>query len=590
MAAFAALCEGRDEPTPSHPVIRTDYAGEHHLFRMPSEPIGHGKSNLPFGIETRGYQRGNDGGYIIAAGSRMPDGRSWSLIEGTPSLLDGTLALPPRWLIDQCRPVRVKPASPTVVQLIRPSAKNEEAYALSTLNRVASELAAMPPDTGRDNKLVSAAGTMGRMIKAGWIGYATVEGRLVDACRANKLLDEIGENEVRDKIKRSVEAVSAHEPLPDKSQAKGNGKDDSAEQKTETARQEQAEGGKANELFALIKSSKQFVSGFIPPDYIVDGLLQEGFLYSLTGATGSGKTAIDLRLAASIALGVRFTNRETKMKRVLYFAAENPDDVRMRWIALSQHMDFDVDSVEVFFVEGVFKISQMTAALRQEAEQVGGEFGLIIVDTSPAFYEGDDENNRTQMGAHARLMRSLIDTIPGKPTVVANCHPVKNAAADNLLPAGGGSFLNEVDGNLTAAKTENTTELHWQGKFRGVEFAPMHFMLRTVTHERLKDKKQRLIPTVICEWISDTAKEEITQQKTQDEDRALAILKADPKISFASLALKMGWKLYSGEPHKSKAVRCIENLKRAKLIKETRGGYHKLTAEGEKVLTPEQPK
>ena len=48
-----------------------------------------------------------------------------------------------------------------------------------------------------------------------------------------------------------------------------------------------------------IKSSKQFVAGFVPPDYIVDGLLQQGFLYSLTGATGAGKTCLTLRLAAS---------------------------------------------------------------------------------------------------------------------------------------------------------------------------------------------------------------------------------------------------------------------------------------------------
>src|SRR5205823_8267049 len=53
----------------------------------------------------------------------------------------------------------------------------------------------------------------------------------------------------------------------------------------------------------MILSSQQFVAGFVPPDYIVDGLLQQGFLYSLTGATGAGKTCITLRLAASVALG-----------------------------------------------------------------------------------------------------------------------------------------------------------------------------------------------------------------------------------------------------------------------------------------------
>jgi len=157
----------------------------------------------------------------------------------------------------------------------------------------------------------------------------------------------------------------------------------------------------------------------------------------------------------------------------------------MRWIALAQQMDFEPDAIQVYFVEGAFKISQMAITLRQEAERVGGEFGLVIIDTGPMFYEGDDENNRTQQGRHAEMLRSLIDIIPGRPAVIANVHPVKNAAPDNLLPAGGGNFLNQVDGNPTAAKTDNTTEMHWQGKFRGVEFAPMHFMLRTVTHPQL---------------------------------------------------------------------------------------------------------
>jgi hypothetical protein len=269
----------------------------------------------------------------------------------------------------------------------------------------------------------------------------------------------------------------------------------------------------------LIKSSKEFVADFVPPDYLVDGLLQEAFLYSLTGATGAGKTAITLRLAASVALGVVFANRETKKRRVLYLAAENPADVRMRWIALAQQMDFDPDTIEVFFIEGSFKISQMGDKLKDEAARHGGEFGLVIIDTGPVFYEGDDENNRTQQARHALMLRELIDIIPGRPAVIVNVHPVKNAAADNLLPAGGGSFLNQVDGNLTAAKSDNTSELHWQGKFRGVEFAPMHFMLRTVTHERLKDSKGRLIPTVVCDWISDGAKEEIAKQRVNDEDR-----------------------------------------------------------------------
>ena len=209
-----------------------------------------------------------------------------------------------------------------------------------------------------------------------------------------------------------------------------------------------------------------------------------------------------------------------------------------------------------------------------------------MIDTGPVFYEGDDENNRTQQARHAIMLRELIDIVPSKPAVIANVHPVKNAAADNLLPAGGGSFLNQVDGNLTAAKSDNTSELHWQGKFRGVEFAPMHFMLKTVTHERLKDSKARLIPTVVCDWISDGAKEEIVKQRVTDEDRLLRLIQTDPKATLGSLATKMEWRMFNGDPNKMKVTRAIKAMK--KLVTQTRAGNYKLTDEGEAALKGEK--
>jgi AAA domain-containing protein len=331
-----------------------------------------------------------------------------------------------------------------------------------------------------------------------------------------------------------------------------------------------------------IKSSQQFVAGFVPPDYIVDGLMQEAFLYSLTGATGAGKTAITLRLAASVASGKPFADRKTKKKRVLYLAAENPDDVRMRWIALSQHMDFDLNEIDVFFIEGVFKISQMADSLKKEADRIGGEFGLVIIDTGPVFYEGDDENNRTQQGNHAKMLRDLITLIPGKPTVVANCHPVKNAAADNLVPAGGGNFLNQVDGNLTVGKKESSAELHWQGKFRGADFAPLYFQIKTVTHERLKDSLGGLIPTVISTWLTDTAKEQIDKETDADQRRVLAIVANDRTVSLSDIAKQMRWKpLRDGTPNKVKAGRYVKELTRAGWLDNDR----RATTKGQKVLS-----
>lgn len=336
----------------------------------------------------------------------------------------------------------------------------------------------------------------------------------------------------------------------------------------------------------LIKTSAEFVAGFVPPDYILEGILQQGFVYSLTGATGAGKTSIALRLAASAALGDPFAGREIKKCRVLYLAAENPDDTRMRWIALAQQMDFEAGLIDVFFSDQRFTISKMMPTLRVEVAKHGGEFGLVIVDTGPAFFEGDDENSRAQMGMHAKMFRALVGVIPGRPCILVNGHPVKNATPGNLLPAGGGTFLNEMDGNLTALKTESTVELHWQGKFRGPEFAPLHFVIKTVTHANLKDKKGRLIPTCIAEWISEARSEEIAAQQIADETRVLEIISLNPKVSLASIAIAMDWKLYSGEPNKMRAKRCIAGLAAENLAQQTRDGIQ-ITSLGKKALKAE---
>jgi hypothetical protein len=256
----------------------------------------------------------------------------------------------------------------------------------------------------------------------------------------------------------------------------------------------------------------------------------------------------------------------------------------MRWIALAAHMFFDRDDIEVYFTEGTFKLSQATAKLRSEAERHGGNFGLVIIDTGPAFFEGDDENSRAQQGVHARRLRGLINIIPGDPCILVNVHPTKNADADNLIPAGGGNFLNEVDGNLTCARNDSVTEIHWKGKFRGPDFAPMTFLIKTVTHQDLKDSDGRLIPTVISEPIGDQAKEEIAAASYNDQNAVLKLLNDNTKSSLASVATAMGWKYHSGDPNKTRAHRCIISLVKDKLVKQLRNGHFLVTQEGKKAL------
>jgi RecA-family ATPase len=146
----------------------------------------------------------------------------------------------------------------------------------------------------------------------------------------------------------------------------------------------------------LIRSSATFVATFTPPDYLIDGILQRRFIYSLTGQTGAGKTALMLLLAASVALGRPIGDRNVEKGRALYLAGENPADVQMRWIAMAQQYDFEIDEIDVNFIPGVFKISEAMEQLHDEVEAIGG-ITSVLVDTSSAYNEGDTRTTTSKL-------------------------------------------------------------------------------------------------------------------------------------------------------------------------------------------------
>jgi hypothetical protein len=124
-----------------------------------------------------------------------------------------------------------------------------------------------------------------------------------------------------------------------------------------------------------------------------------------------------------------------------------------------------------------------------------------------------------------------------------------------------------MDGNLTAQNGDGSIELHWLGKFRGRDFAPINFELRQVTHEQLKDNKGRLLPTVVASYLSDIAREDIAKANDATEIEMLRLINDHPKTSLSDLAHVLGWKMRDGQPYKMKAKRVVDSLTKQKLIK-----------------------
>jgi hypothetical protein len=346
----------------------------------------------------------------------------------------------------------------------------------------------------------------------------------------------------------------------------------------------------AEPLPDLIQSSGEFVRGFVPPDYLLDGVLQRRFVYSITAQTGVGKTAVAMLISAHVATGRKLGNLDVEKGTVLYFAGENPTDIQMRWLGSTRSMGIDPESTDVHFVPGATALSGIVPRITEEVARKRLSPALVIVDTAAAYFEGDDENSNTQAVDHARRLRSLT-LLPGGPTVLILCHPTKRAAADDLIPRGGGAFLNEVDGNIALRKQDTLIGAEVQGKFRGREFSPLHFELNTVYHPLLKDARGRDIPTVVAKAIDDSTKQRMAESTKRNEDSLLKVIYEQPRASLRAMAAAMGWVDAKGQPQAMRVSRACEALAREKLVVKHRDAWE-CTPAGEKELNKldrEQP-
>jgi hypothetical protein len=321
-----------------------------------------------------------------------------------------------------------------------------------------------------------------------------------------------------------------------------------------------------------ILSTVEFLASFQAPDPLVEGLIQRRFFYSMTGATGSGKTGVSLLLAGCCAVAQPFAGQHVSGGRVLYLAGENPTDVQMRWDAMLPEFGRGTD-INVFFMPGIFDISGLETRIAAEVEKLGG-VSLVIIDTAAAYFLGDEENSNSQLGAYARRLRRLT-SLPGGPCIIANCHPVKNAASDNLIPRGGGAFIAEVDGNLTLARDDQSLALHWQGKFRGSDFDQVAFELVSSDCSTLRDSGGRVLKTVIVRSMSAAQETQRERNARSTEDALLLEMRDNSNASIEGLRVGLRW------PSKQSVHRVMMRLKQERFVQKSRGRWE-LTEAGRK--------
>ncbi len=164
---------------------------------------------------------------------------------------------------------------------------------------------------------------------------------------------------------------------------------------------------KAPEYPLSVAFADELTNDFTPPDEIVEGVLTAGDGSILYGDSNSGKTFFVIDMAAAVARGVSWMERQTEPGLVIYLAAESPASVRSRLQAYQQHHrvkvpNFAIVQSPIDLFDGDADADKVIQLIKQIERQKGQPARLIIGDTLARLSAGANENAGQDMGLVVR--------------------------------------------------------------------------------------------------------------------------------------------------------------------------------------------
>ena len=150
-----------------------------------------------------------------------------------------------------------------------------------------------------------------------------------------------------------------------------------------------------------------------PIDEVVEGLIAAEQMTLIYGASNSGKTFWALYLAAAIASGEPFHGRRTDGGLVIYVAAEAPESVKKRVMAIKKFTGWNLENLAILPYPLDFHASDQSAlGLIRAIKGVEGERGMkaraIFGDTMARMSPGANENSGEDMGPILKRMDMVV--------------------------------------------------------------------------------------------------------------------------------------------------------------------------------------
>ncbi len=485
---------------PGVPVVETANGGGLHFYFRADERRGNSTGSLPAGIDVRG-----DGGYVIAPGAIMPDGRCWSATDGLTAFLRAYAAgLPaiPEWLDNRLGGKRDERTNAPIAEPVFPS-----------MDELRKAVEAIPNDEKFDSReewrnVVSAIKHEALLHGEEDEGFQLA--REWSAEWDNSEAADTHFGETWDSLKRSdapnartgktiLRLASKHGyclPFADKEFEDERPRD--ADRKTVERRERKPSRPKMR-LENIEAAAALALTRVREP--LIDGLLDEGAMSVAYGPSNVGKTFVVLDMALAVATGRPWNGMATTRSLVVYVAAEGGFGVNQRLLALLRKYEreagegapkplFALVKYPVDLQTNDADADELCRLVEDEERARGVKCAWVIVDTLARAMAGGDENSSVDMGRIVKTSDRIRDRTGAHFTFVHHTGKdvAKGARGHSCLRAATDTELEVCDGKLSVEK---------QRDMRIMQGA-LSFSLKQV--DLGNDSSGRPVTSAIVEW------------------------------------------------------------------------------------------
>lgn len=276
---------------------------------------------------------------------------------------------------------------------------------------------------------------------------------------------------------------------------------------------------------------EDFLTATTPPEYLVEGLLEERSVVGIVAPPESGKSLLALELAVCVAMGFPFHGRRVRRGLVVYLAGEGQHGLAARLQALSTRhaianesdiVPLRIARTAISLIEPL-EFLKVQAAIDAELERYQMPLALLVIDTLSRFM-GGDESKAQDMGAYL----NAIDALRAEGAAITLHHPGHH---DATRGRGSSSWRGALDTEYLLAKNaDNVVTVTCQKMKDGPKPAPFSFSIvqaqtRMTREDGTAVHSALLVPTDLVRAVK-------PQLKGKNQKTLLAHLSTQPEGSI----------------------------------------------------------